>query len=189
MIDVTERLRRIADAARRKDGTDSPLGEDLRSAADEIECLRRARDDHRARKETAYEESNRIVAALARVFPSGTKKTAIPGWDAEWHNCVYIDTPAGQLSWHYHDSQAHLFADLPPYSGEWDGHDTPEKYRRLEKVRAPDEIERLRVAVASAADWFADYANRHFAKGDLEKADRNRLREMAMRYALEDRAP
>ena len=37
----------------------------------------------------------------------------------------------GWTAWHFHDSQAHLFADLPPYQGKWDGHDTPEKYRRL----------------------------------------------------------
>lgn len=93
------------------------------------------RDDYRKRKDDAYEERNRVVALLARMFPSGTKRTDIPGWDAEWHGCVYIDLPTGQVSWHYHDSQAHLFADLPPYKGEWDGHDTPEKYRRIEALK------------------------------------------------------
>ena len=83
------------------------------------------------RKDGAYEERNRVVAAIASMFPSGTKITAIEGWDPEWHGCVYIDLPTGQVSWHYHDDQAHLFAGLPPYEGEWDGHDTPEKYRRL----------------------------------------------------------
>jgi len=33
MTDIVERLTREADAARRADGTDSPLGEDLREAA------------------------------------------------------------------------------------------------------------------------------------------------------------
>lgn len=87
--------------------------------------------DMRARKDEAYRERNMVVAALARVFPSGIKRTDIPGWDPEWHSCVYIDSPAGQLSWYYHDSEAHLFAGLPTYAGAWDGHDTPEKYRRL----------------------------------------------------------
>lgn len=79
----------------------------------------------------AYTERNRLVAVLARLWPAGIKRTDIPGWDAEWHNCVYIDLPTGQVSWHYHDRDAHLFADLPAYSGEWDGHTTEEKYRRL----------------------------------------------------------
>lgn len=79
----------------------------------------------------AYTERNRLVAYLASVYPSGIKKTAIPGWDPVWHNCVFIDTPTGQMSWHYHDDDAELFAHLPTYVGTWDGHTTPEKYERL----------------------------------------------------------
>lgn len=85
----------------------------------------------RARKDGAYLERNQVVAALAKCFPSGTARTAIEGWSEDWHGCVYIDLPTGQVSWHFNDSHAHLFADLPPYAGSWDGHDTPEKYRRL----------------------------------------------------------
>lgn len=85
----------------------------------------------RGRKDDAYFERNQVVAALAKCFPSGIAKTAIEGWSEDWHGCVYIDLPTGQASWHYHDSQAHLFAGLPPYTGHWDGHDTPEKYQRL----------------------------------------------------------
>lgn len=85
----------------------------------------------RTQKDSAYEERNKVVAALATLFPSGVARTAIPGWSDDWHGCVYIDLPTGQVSWHYHDSQAYLFAGLPPYTRGWDGHDTPEKYRRL----------------------------------------------------------
>jgi hypothetical protein len=85
----------------------------------------------RDRKDAAYTERNRVVTALARLFPSGTRRTDIPGWSEDWHGCVYIDLPTGQVSWHYHDSQAPLFADLPPYRGEWDGHTTELKYERL----------------------------------------------------------
>ena len=76
-------------------------------------------------------ERNQVVAALARLYPSGLKRTAIEGWWDGWHGCVHIDLPTGQVSWHYHDSQAFLFDGLPSYAGEWDGHDTEEKYRRL----------------------------------------------------------
>lgn len=91
----------------------------------------------RARKDAAYEERNKLVAALARLYPSGTKRTDIPGWSSDWHGCVYIDLPVGQVSWHYHDSQAYLFAGLPAYEGVWDGHDTEEKYRRLAALQPP----------------------------------------------------
>ena len=79
----------------------------------------------------AYTERNRLVAHLASIYPSGTRRTEIEGWDPEWHGCVFIDTPEGQMSWHYHDREAHLFAHLPPYEKPWDGHSTPEKYERL----------------------------------------------------------
>lgn len=90
------------------------------------------------RKDDAYEERNKVVAALSKCFPSGIARTAIEGWSEDWHGCVYIDLPTGQVSWHFHDSQAHLFAHLPPYHGKWDGHDTEEKYRRLAALRMCD---------------------------------------------------
>lgn len=86
--------------------------------------------------DAAYEERNRVVSALAKCFPSGVGKTAIEGWDEAWHNCVYIDLPTGQASWHFHDREAHLFEGLPKYEKPWDGHSTPEKYRRLESLSA-----------------------------------------------------
>lgn len=92
-----------------------------------------------ARKDGAYEERNRVVAALAFMaiwagWKAGIARTAIEGWSDDWHGCVCIDFPNGQASWHYHDSHAHLFEGLPPYHGKWDGHTTPEKYERLAHV-------------------------------------------------------
>lgn len=97
----------------------------------EVERLRAALDG-------AYNERNRLVAFLARLFPSGLKYTAIPGWDEAWHGCVYIDLPTGQASWHYHDSEAYLFDGLPPYSGDWDGHSTELKYERIARAALGD---------------------------------------------------
>lgn len=95
--------------------------------------LNRRLIDMRERKDGAYLERNRIVALLASIYPSGTAITAIPGWDAEWHNCVYIELPTtGQVSWHFHDEHRHLFHRLPAYLKAWDGHDTEEKYSRVD---------------------------------------------------------
>lgn len=90
----------------------------------------------RDRKDAAYFERNQCVALIARMaialgYTAGVAKTAIPGWSEDWHGCVYIDLPTGQVSWHFHDSQSHLYTDLPPYTRAWDGHDTPEKYLRV----------------------------------------------------------
>lgn len=104
----------------------------------ESENLRLSQALHRTliEKNRAYEERNRCVAllaslAVARGWTAGTARTDIEGWDPKWLGCVYIDLPAGQVSWHFHDSHAPLYAHLDQYPGEWDGHDTEEKYRRV----------------------------------------------------------
>lgn len=106
----------------------------------------------KAEKDGAYLERNKCVALLASLAKAngwkvGRCKTAIEGWSEDWHGCVRIELPTGQVSWHYHDSQADLFAFLPEMEMEWDGHDTEEKYRRVLEMtqRQPDpELERLR---------------------------------------------
>jgi hypothetical protein len=115
MTDLVRQLRR--DAAE----FDS---ETYAEAADCIETLKQVRDH-------AYRERNTLVAFLSHIYPAGLKATAIAGWDEEWHGCVYIDLPTGQASWHYHNNEAHLFAHLPPYEKEWDGHSNEDKYERL----------------------------------------------------------
>lgn len=83
------------------------------------------------RFDAAYAERNHLVAALAKVYPSGLRKTDIPGWDEEWQGCCTIDLPTGQISYHYHDSEAYLFEGLPPYRGEYDGHTEEIVHERL----------------------------------------------------------
>jgi hypothetical protein len=78
-----------------------------------------------------YLERNELVALLASLYPAGIRKTNIPGWEPEWQNCVYIDLPTGQVSWHYHNREISLFEHLPPYEREYDGHSTEEKYARI----------------------------------------------------------
>lgn len=96
----------------------------------------------RMQKDKAYEERNKVVSAFAEAIiqlggRAGRRKTKIEGWNPEWDWCVYIDLPNGgpQISWHMHESHLHLFEWMNPYAGEWDGHDTTEKYRRLEEWR------------------------------------------------------
>ncbi len=89
----------------------------------------------RAEKDEAYRQRNHLVAALARLFPSGIRATNIEGWEPDWHGCVYIDLPTGQISYHYHDSQEALFAALPSYTKTWDGHDKEAVHARLHDLR------------------------------------------------------
>lgn len=92
-----------------------------------IKALEQVRDH-------AYRERNHLAAFLSHLYPAGTKATNIPGWDKEWQGCVYVDLPTGQVSWHYHEREAHLFAHLPVYEKEWDGHCSEEKYERLARA-------------------------------------------------------
>lgn len=87
----------------------------------------------------AYRQRNYLVSVLTRLFPSGRRPTAIAGWEPEWHNCVFIDLPTGQVSYHYHDSHAFLFSHLPPYTKDWDGHDKDIVHQRLLALRCEGE--------------------------------------------------
>ncbi len=89
--------------------------------------------------DAVYRERNHCVSAIAgaaislgcRVYVT---KTNIPEWDAVWQNCIYIELPTGQVSWHFHDRDAYLFQAFPKIDFvKWDGHDTKEKYKRLNR--------------------------------------------------------
>lgn len=79
-----------------------------------------------------YRERAHLVALLTRLFPA-TLWTD-PG-EPEWP-IVYVETPAGQLSWHIAQDDMDLFAHVSTLAGDnpWDGHDTEEKYRRLDAL-------------------------------------------------------
>ena len=99
----------------------------LYAAINRIEALKQVRDD-------AYRERNTLVAFLSHFYPAGMKATQIAGWDEAWHNCVYIDLPTGQASWHVHINDMHLFNHLGAYDGDWDGHSNEDKYERLARA-------------------------------------------------------
>jgi len=137
--DLIARTRQAVEADNKKYGYISTFNmpkADATILCDALEALTANLGEMRQRKDSAYEERNKVVSALAKLFPSGIAKTAIEGWSEDWHGCVYIDLPTGQVSWHFREAQAHLFAGLPNYHKKWDGHDTPTKYRRLEALTA-----------------------------------------------------
>lgn len=87
-------------------------------------------------KDSVYAERNKCVALIARMalalgLEAGLKEHEGENWDDDWRNIVFIDLPSGQVSWHIHDSELPLFWFLSEYKGEWDGHTTEEKYRRV----------------------------------------------------------
>ena len=124
-------------------------------------------DRLRADKAGAYAERDRLVAVLSKVFRSHLCRHPDEDteWDNDWRWIVCIHTPAGQATWHVHDSERHQFDHLPVRPNHWDGHTTEEKYRRLESIPLPEppefeaEVTRLRarnaelVKVLRSVEW------------------------------------
>jgi hypothetical protein len=86
-----------------------------------------------AQKDAAYRERDQLVAALSKEFPAHLARhdPLAPGYDAEYSNIVCVHLPTGQATWHIPDSELPLFDHLGGGDEHWDGHDTEEKYRRL----------------------------------------------------------
>jgi hypothetical protein len=90
-----------------------------------------------AAKDAAYQERDRLVAALSKIFPAFLERHSEEDktWDDDWRWIVFILLPSGQVSWHIHDSELGMFDHVPRLVGhKWDGHTTPEKYERLAKL-------------------------------------------------------
>lgn len=131
----TKGINLMLEIGRLADGSETlGLFPDVEKIKLKIAALQAKIDKMEARKDAAYYERNQVVAALCKCFPAGRAKTAIEGWSEDWHSCVYIDLPTGQVTWHYRDSHATLFEFLPMYQGKWDGHSTEEKYARLASI-------------------------------------------------------
>jgi len=87
-------------------------------------------------KNSIYTERNLCVALIAQYAKSvghkvGIKEHQGEDWEDEWRNVLFIDLPTGQVSWHLHKDELVNFPGIGPYTGEWDGHDTEGKYRRV----------------------------------------------------------
>lgn len=99
-------------------------------------------------RDWAYTERAKMLDVLALIASNSGLTVGIghdpsePDWPV-----VFIDTPAGQVSWHVSqvDYENHL-RWLRPYPGHWDGHTTEEKWDRCEmwaEEFIPEEEERV----------------------------------------------
>lgn len=74
-----------------------------------------------------YSERQRLVAHLTGIYPSIMVEDG-----SDWP-VLYISIPTGQISWHIGPTDIHMFKHVPRGEMKWDGHDTEEKYRRLDE--------------------------------------------------------
>lgn len=103
-----------------------------------IERLVEERKQSEDAQNAAYGERHQIVALLAwTLFAKGMRVGMRPhtgeDWGERWRFVVMMDLPTGQVSWHIPQEWLHLYDGLPRYGGDWDGHTTEEKYRRVQE--------------------------------------------------------
>ena len=82
---------------------------------------RRAYQMHAAR-DLAYNERHMILSLCARMAQALGWNAGIgtdPMADREWRHVVYIDLPAGQISFHIPIEEVKIFWFLKPYRGKW----------------------------------------------------------------------
>lgn len=112
-----------------------PIPPDPRDA--ELSALRQELAGARRQKDGAYSERDQVVAGFATLaralgWPVWLA-THVGEWEDDWRNIVFVETPYGQMSWHYHDSERPWFSSVA-FDSEpkpWDGHSTSQKYERL----------------------------------------------------------
>ena len=86
----------------------------------------------RRKLEETYSERNKCVLVIAHMAnDAGWRVTHRPDENEKGWNLVFIDTPAGQISWHFSDAELSGFAPFSVMDTKWDGHSSGEKYRRL----------------------------------------------------------
>jgi len=105
----------------------------------EVLALQKQRND-------VYEERDRLVCALSKVFPSWLARhpETDKAWDDDWRWIVFVQLPTGQATWHIQDRELPWFAHLERRTENvWDGHTTEEKYRRLAALKSVDRATRI----------------------------------------------
>jgi hypothetical protein len=103
--------------------------------ADDLEAVLLERAASLAAISAVYRERAQFIALLTRSYPSCWGYDAdTPGW-----RVVYVQSPAGELSWHISPADWELFSHVPHDERHvWDGHSTSEKYERMRRIAAPD---------------------------------------------------
>lgn len=78
------------------------------------------------RTNTAYSQRTIAAVAFAHTVLSLGGRAGVGRDDRDnqpdaWRVVLYVDTPAGQLSWHIAPADQPMLQGLPEYAGTWDG--------------------------------------------------------------------
>lgn len=116
-------------------------------------------------QETIYTQRCALAVALARMTLAAGGSAGVE-WkdDGEWP-ALYIDTEAGQISYHISDEDQHLLKGLPDYNKGWDGKYTGRTgewclklsrepvARQIEGFKELDEVAALRLSPVAYRRW------------------------------------
>jgi hypothetical protein len=106
-------------------------------AADSCHHCKETTMELEAQLTATYRERAHLAAFLTVLYPSVIVidgDPSAPGWAL-----VYVDSPAGQLSWHLSGDDLDLFPHVQRVASNevtWDGHTTEEKYERIRSLTA-----------------------------------------------------
>lgn len=121
--------------------------------------------------DAVYRERAHLVAALAARWPA--VRTPM---DADGYSVVYIDSPAGQLSWHIHQADIGLFRHVAltgtPPEQLWDGHSTEEKYQRVASLCYDDLMANKQEERTPAVGRIVHYVSYGTPGGEFSKSCR-----------------
>jgi hypothetical protein len=131
MLGPAEMAAKIAELESALKGADNIVD----SAMKEMLEAKAERNEVREAKDNAYRERDQLVAHLTKIYPSHLCRHPDEDeeWEDDWRWIICIHSPAGQLTWHIHDSELPMFYHLPERDNHWDGHSTEEKYERLDR--------------------------------------------------------
>jgi len=135
-------IEKLAERAEKAEAERDEADANSKKCCEDYHKIKSERDAMREQKDNAYTERNRVVSALATaMIQLGHKAFIMPhksddaDW-GEWQNVVCIEIDGfGQFTWHIHDRHLPIFSQLKHVDENvWDGHDTEDKYTRLNSV-------------------------------------------------------
>lgn len=105
---------------------ESDAADKLRDQVEDLEYDLQEAKDFETRLNTAYAQRAIVAVALAHTILQHGGTAGVGQDDREdqpdaWRVVLYVDTPAGQLSWYIAPDDQPMLAGLPQYTGSWDG--------------------------------------------------------------------
>lgn len=123
---ILDHLDSLHDKCKDGEARADKLDDDIEEARNEASFYKDEALTAKARLNTAYSQRAIVAVTLAHTVLSYGGRAGIGRDDREdqpdaWRVVLYVDTHAGQLSWHISPDDQPMLEGLPIYGGKWDG--------------------------------------------------------------------